>query len=109
MKTRDSDKHSAAGEKTKTKQQKKKPINYVGKPTVGKRCAGAACSESDNPSVSSLCVNQNFICGLEGRDSRHIGSNNNKNLQPQRATSHRRRRELRESGNYRATDMQHMS
>lgn len=41
--------------------------------------------------VSSLCVNQNFICGLEGKDSLclcRIGNNNNNNnnLQPKRAS-----------------------
>lgn len=82
----------------KMKQQKKKPITHVAKPTAGKRCVGAACSESDNPPVSSLCVSQNFICHLGGKDIHHIGNNN---LQPKRATSHRRRRELRESGKHR--------
>lgn len=92
----------AAGGKMKKKQQRqrKKPITHAGKPTVGKWSAGAACSESDNPPVSFLCVNQNFICRSEGKDSRRIGNNNN-NLQPKGAASHRRRRELRESGNHR--------
>lgn len=35
--------------------------------TVGWRCTGAACSESDNPPVSSLCVDRNFICHTEGK------------------------------------------
>ncbi len=67
---------------------------------MGKCCTMAACSESDNPPMSSLCVGQNFICCLEGKDSRCTGNNNN-NLQPKKAVSHRRRRELRESSNHR--------
>lgn len=47
-----------------------------------------------HPSVSTRI----FICCSEGKDSRHVGNNN---LQPKRAASLRRRRELRESGNHR--------
>lgn len=46
--------------KKKRRQRKKKPITHAGKPTAGKCCTRVACSESDNPPVSSLCVNLNF-------------------------------------------------
>lgn len=53
--------------KKKRRQRKKKPITHAGKPTAGKCCTRVACSESDNPPVSSLCVNLNFYLLLWGK------------------------------------------
>lgn len=59
------------GGSKKKQQQQKKPITHVGKPTVGKCCTRATCSESDNPPMSSLCVNQNFYLLLWGERHSH--------------------------------------
>lgn len=53
--------------KKKRRQRKKKPITHAGKPTAGKCCTWVACSESDNPPVSSLCVSLNFYLLLWGK------------------------------------------
>lgn len=93
-KKRDGDKHSVGSK------QEEEEANYL--------CGEFDCGGSDAPGppvlspITPLChpsvSTRIFICCSEGKDSRHVG---NSNLQPKRAASLRRRRELRESGNHR--------
>lgn len=65
----------------------------------GSGAPGPACSALDNPPMSSLCVNQSFICHSEEKTAAAQATTTTTCSQKE-PRAHRRRRELGESGSH---------